>query len=265
MATYTKRGNAYLIRASSGLTVLRQAWFARSMTWKPTPGMSERQIEKELQRQMVLFEEECRGGPSAPGISNSKPLLSNGSTNMPLRSSASARSAITVPLQSAYTMRWGISIWTSSLRVRSRSSFPVCPSLGRMKRTLLRAFIPKSYRNYLSFISSVFAYALRMGVVKENPCPRVVLPERQEREKNIFTIEETQAFLDALDGEPLRYVVFFVLAIFGGYRREELLGFEFRDFNFTTNVVTVERVSLYDPAHRDIHQARQRQHALIVP
>ena len=41
-----------------------------------------------------------------------------------------------------------------------------------------------------------------------------------------------------------RYVVFFVLAIFGGYRREELLGFEFRDFNFTTNVVTVERLSL---------------------
>ena len=76
-----------------------------------------------------------------------------------------------------------------------------------------------------------------------------MLPERQESEKKIFTIEETQAFLDALDGEPLRYVVFFVLAIFGGYRREELLGFEFRDFNFTTNVVTVERVSLYDPAH----------------
>lgn len=95
----------------------------------------------------------------------------------------------------------------------------------------------------------MFAYALRMGVAKENPCSRIVLPERQESEKKIFTIEETQAFLDALDGEPLRYVVFFVLAIFGGYRREELLGFEFRDFNFTTNVVTVERVSLYDPAH----------------
>ena len=62
-------------------------------------------------------------------------------------------------------------------------------------------------------------------------------------------LEETQAFLDALDGEPLRYVVFFVSAIFGGHRRRELLGFEFRDFNFTTNVVTVERVSLYDPVH----------------
>ena len=55
-------------------------------------------------------------------------------------------------------------------------------------------------------------YALRMGMVKESPCPRVVLPDRQEREKNIFTIEEAQAFLDALDGESLRYVVFLVPA-----------------------------------------------------
>ena len=49
MATYTKRGNAYLIRASSGLTVSGKQ-VRPSMTWKPTPGMSERQIEKELDR-----------------------------------------------------------------------------------------------------------------------------------------------------------------------------------------------------------------------
>ena len=67
MATYTKRGNAYLIRASSGLTVSGKQ-VRPSMTWKPTPGMSERQIEKELQRQMVLFEEECRGGVCAGHI-----------------------------------------------------------------------------------------------------------------------------------------------------------------------------------------------------
>lgn len=29
----------------------------RSMTWKPTPGMTKKQIEKELDRQTVLFEE----------------------------------------------------------------------------------------------------------------------------------------------------------------------------------------------------------------
>lgn len=34
----------------------------KSMTWKPTPGMSSRTIEKELNRQVTLFEEKVKGG-----------------------------------------------------------------------------------------------------------------------------------------------------------------------------------------------------------
>ena len=43
MATYTKRGNSYLIRASSGYTVDGKQ-VRPSMTWKPDPDMTERQI-----------------------------------------------------------------------------------------------------------------------------------------------------------------------------------------------------------------------------
>ena len=50
MATFTKRGKSYLIRASSGYTVDGKQ-VRPSMTWRPDPGMTERQIEKELQRQ----------------------------------------------------------------------------------------------------------------------------------------------------------------------------------------------------------------------
>jgi len=32
------------------------------MTWKPEPGMTAKQIEKELERQKILFEERCRTG-----------------------------------------------------------------------------------------------------------------------------------------------------------------------------------------------------------
>ena len=103
------------------------------MTWKPAPGMSERQIGKERQLQKFI-------------------------------------SSLSEP--------------------------------GTNEKDATKGLHPKSVRNYLSFISGVFAYALRMGVVKENPCPRIVLPERRDREKNIFTIEETWAFLDAFDGSP---------------------------------------------------------------
>ncbi len=56
MATYTKRGDAYLIRTSEG-SDSSGTRKRLSMTWRPDPGMSDAQIKKELQRQMVLFEE----------------------------------------------------------------------------------------------------------------------------------------------------------------------------------------------------------------
>ena len=66
MATYTKRGNSYRIRASVGYTVEGRQ-IMKSKTWTPAPGMTDRQIEKELNRQMVLFDEECRGSALTDG------------------------------------------------------------------------------------------------------------------------------------------------------------------------------------------------------
>ena len=41
--------------------------------------------------------------------------------------------------------------------------------------------------------------------------------------------------------------MFFSLALFGGFRREELCGFEFQDFDFERHTVSVRRASLYIP------------------
>lgn len=58
MATIRKRGNSYQIRVSAGYdSQYRQV--VRTKTWKPTPGMTERQIENELNRQAIMFQEQC--------------------------------------------------------------------------------------------------------------------------------------------------------------------------------------------------------------
>lgn len=61
MATIAKRGKSYKITVSQGYdhkgNRLRQ-----HLTWTPDPGMTERQIKKELERQAVLFEEKVLSG-----------------------------------------------------------------------------------------------------------------------------------------------------------------------------------------------------------
>ena len=61
MASIEKRGNSYRIKVSCGYKADGTQVFQR-MTWTPDEKMTAKQIEKEVQRQAVLFEEECKRG-----------------------------------------------------------------------------------------------------------------------------------------------------------------------------------------------------------
>lgn len=61
MPTIQKRGDTYRITVSNGYDA-KGKQIRKSMTWEPAPGMTTRQIEKELDRQAVLFEERVKSG-----------------------------------------------------------------------------------------------------------------------------------------------------------------------------------------------------------
>ncbi|MEE1137551.1 MAG: tyrosine-type recombinase/integrase [Acutalibacteraceae bacterium] len=61
MATIVKRGNTYTIRVSAGYDINGKKML-HNMTWKPAPNMTPKQIEKELNRQVVMFEEKIKSG-----------------------------------------------------------------------------------------------------------------------------------------------------------------------------------------------------------
>ena len=66
MPTITQRGDTYKITVSCGYD-LSGKQIRRHLTWKPEPGMTARQVKKELGRQAVLFEEKCRNGQVLDG------------------------------------------------------------------------------------------------------------------------------------------------------------------------------------------------------
>lgn len=66
MANVERRGNNYRITVSAGFDSNNKQIRVK-MTWKPDPGMTERQIQKELDRQTVLFEESVRSGQYTNG------------------------------------------------------------------------------------------------------------------------------------------------------------------------------------------------------
>lgn len=66
MATIKQRGDSYKITVSCGYD-MNGKQIRRHLTWTPEPGMTKRQMQKELDRQAVLFEEKCRNGQVLDG------------------------------------------------------------------------------------------------------------------------------------------------------------------------------------------------------
>jgi integrase len=103
----------------------------------------------------------------------------------------------------------------------------------------------KTAVHHLSFISDVFSYAIRMGMLTDNPCRRVYVPKQEQDEKEIYTLDEVKKLYESLRNEPLKYQVYLLLAIYSGYRRSEMLGLEWKDIDFEHNIIHVRRTSQY--------------------
>ncbi len=66
MACVEKRGNKYRITVYDGYN-LDGKQIKRRKTWEPTANMTDYQIKKELEKQCVLFEQECKHGQTVNG------------------------------------------------------------------------------------------------------------------------------------------------------------------------------------------------------
>lgn len=110
-----------------------------------------------------------------------------------------------------------------------------------------RILSPKTERHYLSYVSDVLEYGIRVGMVASNPCRKVTLRPLDEEEKQIFTLDEAQHFVDSLDNAPVKYRAFFTLALLGGLRRGELLGLRWSDVDFERHAISIRQSSQYLP------------------
>ena len=147
------------------------------------------------------------------------------------------------------------------------------PEFGHMKMNRItalniQAFIdemsariaPSTLKKYFTAFRSVFRYAYRLSIVKEDVCARVQLPRIQKSDEvQAFTIEEAQRFMnDALTREytfkyrggkteshkmPFQFRVLYTLAIYSGCRRGELIGLNWEDIDFNNKMIRINKAA----------------------
>ncbi len=243
MATIRRRPNGtYEIKVSCGYGVDGKQR-NQYKSYKPEPGMTKRQIEKEVQRQAILFEEDCKRGQitAAVKFETFAEQWFEEYAKVNLRPTSYAR-------MKQLTKRVYPAIGHKRLdKITARDIQKFITDMLTNGRNLNngKPLSRKTAVHHLSFISDVFSYAVRMGMLCDNPCRRVFVPKQEQEEKQIYTIEQVKILYENLKSEPMKYQVYLLLLIYSGYRRSEMLGLEWKDIDFEHDLIHVRRTSQY--------------------
>ena len=243
MATIRKRPNGtYEIKVSCGYGVDGKQR-NQYKSYKPEPGMTKRQIEKEVQRQAILFEEDCKRGQitAAVKFETFAEQWFEEYAKVNLRPTSYAR-------MKQLTKRVYPAIGHKRLdKITARDIQKFITDMLTNGRNLNngKPLSRKTAVHHLSFISDVFSYAVRMGMLCDNPCRRVFVPKQEQEEKQIYTIEQVKILYENLKSEPMKYQAYLLLSIYSGYRRSEMLGLEWKDIDFEHDLIHVRRTSQY--------------------
>lgn len=243
MATIRKRNGSYQITVSCGYGIDGKQ-IRRTKTYTPDPSMTAKQIEKEVQRQAVLFQEQCDSGViGADGkikFYDYVPLyLSN------------AKHVLSPTVYADYTRALNNYMIPALGHLRLKDIKPL--HVQRFVNMLQEKDISKSgkvkhlasatVRRYYTILQSVLHSAYKLGIIGVNPADsdKITLPKLSEQKTEIFTIDEVNKMLDSLENEPLQFKVLIHLALNTGCRRGELVGLKWNDINYSNNVLTVSR------------------------
>ena len=266
MANVRKRGNSYQIRVSAGYdSEYRQV--IHTKTWKPTPGMTERQIEKEVARQAIMFEEYCKKGIVTVNVKFKEfaEKWLNDFARVNLKKTTFQRMKnTTIRVYAAF----------GHLRVDSITRGQIQAFVDDMAKNgkNMKTGEPlsrKSIVHHLNFLSDVFNYALRFDMIDSNPCNHIFVPKGEKKEKEIYTVEEMKQLFKLVNQyAPLKYKAFLTLAVYSGFRNGELMGLEWKDVDWENNVISVRRTSNYtvtDGNYTDTPKTKSSIRSLKLP
>ena len=226
MASIRKRGSSYLLVVSMGYDYEGNRIKPRQRTVHPPEELTNRQKEKWLNEQAVLFERECRSLPQEE-VDRSITLAKY--TELWLREIAPGKLA-------------------KSTLARDRQDIDrFLPVLGHYKLTELR---PEHFRNFYAELRKVISLetgmplsehtvegvhatlctilsdAMECGFLDHNPAWRTYRYAGRKKEKKIADPETLQKIISALEEESLKYETYFKLIIATGMRRGECCGLQ---------------------------------------
>lgn len=104
---------------------------------------------------------------------------------------------------------------------------------------------PKAYKHIISIARNTLDYALRLGMIDNNPMAYVIKPKAVQAVKNehenYYNRDELNKFLTTAKKDNLKYYALFRLLAYSGMRIGEVLALTWDDVDLENNTVTINK------------------------
>ncbi len=150
---------------------------------------------------------------------------------------------------------------SSYVRYRRLLTNHILPILGKMQireltaqhvqalyaRKLKEGLSPKTIKLIHTIIHQALKNAVRWRLVSRNVCEDVSLPRQSRHEIQPVTREQAQKLLETAKGHRLEAIL--AVALTTGMRRGELLALRWRDIDFESRSLQIQRSVMHLPGH----------------
>jgi len=257
MANITERKNkdgkvnAYLIKVYRGRDAQGKQLKPYVMTWNPPDGWTKRSIDKEVQKQAALFEDNCKKG----NISTEKQTFEAYARYvLDLKERTGAKHRTIFRYKSLLERvididNCGIGyIKLQDIRADHLNKlYSKLAEPGQNHTEANKGLSAKTIIEHHRLISTVLSQAVKEQMIPFNMAERATPPRLPRHEAECFDTEQIREIIKAAETEPLKWKAATHLFISTGARRGEVLGIRWNDVDFLNNQIYLCNNLLYSP------------------
>ena len=254
---------SYLLRVNLGFANGEQ--IIKAKTWKPDRKMTPKQMESEVVRQLVLFEEQAK--------QEYQEQLKHEAELQQQRTNKAEYDKQHITFKDLADKWLALQISCNELKPSSITKLKGCRErtynaigdilVSQLDFLTIQDFISslakkgvnrktgkglglKSQKSYLNFISDVMKFAKKCKLVTDIPCSGITFTQSDTKEKKVYSLNEAKQLLQAINEKaPTQYKLLYTLLAYCGMRKGEALGLEYKDIDFDKSILSINRTSNY--------------------
>ncbi|MDR0453914.1 MAG: site-specific integrase [Deferribacteraceae bacterium] len=100
---------------------------------------------------------------------------------------------------------------------------------------------PKTIKEHICTLSTIFKSAIRDNLITDNPCAGVKLPKLNSPDPDPFSVDEVSKILNWIGKKYPEKVTFYAIGFYAGMRTGEIIGLKWSSIDFNSETIKVCR------------------------